>query len=688
MLPCLGAAAVLLLAPPPQELKSEVLDTLKSATVYVMNETGPNRGVGSGFLFLKRGLTGYILTCEHVVGRSETVKVVFWSGTALERTHTATVVSRDPERDLACLVVKDVRDLPAALDLAKKTGVRETETVFAAGFPFGAIFVAGQKNPEISIAKSSISSIRTNTDGDIVTLQLSGDINPGNSGGPLITAGGEVVGVIASKVRGTGTAFAVPPEETQVFLQGRIRIASFRKLEGSTPTLVRYEINAAVIDPLSSMAGGGIAYIEEDQAKGELKPGKSGKWEQIHPAMKSADLKIEDEKGVAVVEFTRAAKDPRDRMVLFQAFMKGRDSKTAWMDPVSQVILFEGAAEPVVGGAKDVPLGSAVELLLPDTLAPGPQLKLNSVIGGFFAAPDGSALYVLDLSDGKILKLNPDTLAISEQLEAVENAVAMTMSPDGKTIYVAASSPGSNLYAPGAGSLQVVATGPLKTTSTFEIKHAPVQIVATDAGMVVVTCTGQTDGMAVIDAAKKTSETAGQIYGGATLRLTPDQTRVYSGDTGISPPDFRCLHLRKDKGRYVGYDSPYHGDHPMGGEFEISPDGRYLVGTRGAVLRLSRSREGDLAYLSKIEPCSTLAMTRGCATLLAATRDGFIKAYRIGDFELQKTVKVDRYIQRALIDPARKKLHVVASAAEPGERHFDRREKRVAQIISYSLAEK
>ncbi|HEU4339304.1 MAG TPA: serine protease, partial [Planctomycetota bacterium] len=234
MLRTLAGALAFLPLLAPQELKTELLDKLKSATVYVVVEEGGRpRGTGSGFLFLKRGATGYIMTCEHVVGTAPTVKVVFWSGTSQEMSLTARVVATDPSRDIACLIVRNSPKLPAVLELGKRTEVKETETVFAAGFPFGAMLASGAKNPEISVSKSSVTSIRRNAAGEMAAVQIAGEVNPGNSGGPLVTADGRVLGVLNLKVMGTTTAFAVPPEEIQGFLQGRVKASTFRKVGGT-----------------------------------------------------------------------------------------------------------------------------------------------------------------------------------------------------------------------------------------------------------------------------------------------------------------------------------------------------------------------------------------------------------------------------------------------------------------------
>src|SRR5262245_55829205 len=181
--------AVMAALAPRQELKADVLEKLKDATVFIV----AGDGTGSGFLFLRRGTTGYIMTCEHVVAGSDSVNVVFWSGTAREKTFRAKVVATDPNRDIACLILKEIKDLPAPLDIGRKTEVKETENVFAAGFPFGSMLAAGKKNPEISVSKSSVTSIRRGENREMIAVQISGEVNPGNSGGPLVTADGRVI---------------------------------------------------------------------------------------------------------------------------------------------------------------------------------------------------------------------------------------------------------------------------------------------------------------------------------------------------------------------------------------------------------------------------------------------------------------------------------------------------------------
>lgn len=707
------AAALLPLFPahPVQELKSDVLEKLKSATVYVKVEQPQyGRSTGSGFLFLKRGTTGYIMTCEHVVGKAPSVTVVFWSGTKQEKSVKARVVATDRMRDIACLIVREMPDFPAPLELGRKTVVKETETVFAAGFPFGSLLSSGRKNPEISISKSSVSSIRRNEDGAVSAVQISGEVNPGNSGGPLVTPDGGVIGVTAAKMRNTQTAFAVPAEEIQEFMKGRIKSSSFRKT-GGTATTATYEVILDLVDPLATLKGVGIAHIEEKEIKGEPVAEKDGTWKQVHPSMNVETFRIDEDWAVRILEFTQDAAKTDSRYIICQAYYVRADGATVWTKPETQEIFFGPGSDPAASGrrgpdrrpaeppdaqevqepppAPDPPVGPTVELALPDTVFFAKELAIQSVFGGMELSPDGSALYVLDLSEGQVYKLDPDSLEIKAKVSIFENAVAMTMTPDGKTLYIGGRSsiqPAGRRDRERSGpALQVIDASTLTLTSTLDFKAAMVDLVATDHGRVVATTQGQTGGAAIIDVARK-SETVVSVREGGAIRLSRDQKRAYIGDSTVSSGNFHCVPLRKENDQYISYDSGSHGDHELGGRFDLSPDGRFLMGGNGSILRLGKTRDGDLRFMMKIDPFVAAAVGSGSSTLLTFTHDGFMKSYSLGAFELKKSVRLGFSCERALIDTRRKKVHgVFVSVTDQRSPNW---RMRIGRIASISVGDK
>ena len=166
------------------------------------------KSVGTGVVIVDKGI---ILTNLHVVAGGDRLSVVFADGTESE----ATVIGVQPENDLAVIQVKTLPDdlMPATL---RGTGdLAPGDEVIAIGFPFG----IGPTTT--SGVVSGLRRIHRSHDGtrDIVNLiQFDAAANPGSSGGPLVTADGEVVGIVTAILNPTdqkvfiGIGFAVPIE--------------------------------------------------------------------------------------------------------------------------------------------------------------------------------------------------------------------------------------------------------------------------------------------------------------------------------------------------------------------------------------------------------------------------------------------------------------------------------------------
>ena len=165
-------------------------------------------GVGTGVVIVDKGI---ILTNLHVVIGAERIKVRFFDGMESD----ATVIGVRPEHDLAVLQAKSVPDDLVAATLRSTADLAIGDEVVAVGFPFGigpsasAGVVSGLKREYHS---KEGKRILTNL------IQFDAAANPGNSGGPLVTADGEVVGIVTGILNPTsqrvfiGIGFAVPIE--------------------------------------------------------------------------------------------------------------------------------------------------------------------------------------------------------------------------------------------------------------------------------------------------------------------------------------------------------------------------------------------------------------------------------------------------------------------------------------------
>jgi S1-C subfamily serine protease len=172
------------------------------------NDTKPEGNVGTGVVIVD---TGIILTNLHVVYGSKQIKITFADGTE----SAADVIGERPEHDLAVLQAKELPDDLQPATLRSTNGLRPGDQVVAVGFPFGigpsasAGVISGLKREyRASSGKRLLSNL----------IQFDAAVNPGNSGGPLVTADGEVVGIVTGLLNPTeqrvfvGIGFAVPIE--------------------------------------------------------------------------------------------------------------------------------------------------------------------------------------------------------------------------------------------------------------------------------------------------------------------------------------------------------------------------------------------------------------------------------------------------------------------------------------------
>ncbi len=166
------------------------------------------RSTGTGVVIVDKGV---ILTNLHVVNAAEKLGIVFADGLESE----ATVIGLEPEQDLAVLQAKTVPDdLPAATMRSTKD-LSVGDEVLAVGFPFGI-----GPSASAGVVSGLRREYRSPEGKRVLTnlIQFDAAANPGNSGGPLVTAEGEVVGIVTGLLNPTeqrvfiGIGFAVPIE--------------------------------------------------------------------------------------------------------------------------------------------------------------------------------------------------------------------------------------------------------------------------------------------------------------------------------------------------------------------------------------------------------------------------------------------------------------------------------------------
>jgi S1-C subfamily serine protease len=131
-----------------------------------------------------------IVTNAHVVAGVAEPVVEAPNGQALD----GRVVYFDPEDDLAIVAVLGL-DV-AALDLASPLSVGDDAVVD--GYPFGGPFASGPAEV-LAVSSEQIADIYGRSSSTREVYSLAARVNPGNSGGPLLTAGGDVAGVVFAR---------------------------------------------------------------------------------------------------------------------------------------------------------------------------------------------------------------------------------------------------------------------------------------------------------------------------------------------------------------------------------------------------------------------------------------------------------------------------------------------------------
>ena len=188
--------------PGPKRLLSD--PDVASAESSVLKIRGTNRcgrGVeGSGFVYAD----GRVMTNAHVVAGVSDPSVEI-NGNSL----AAEVVHYDPDLDLAVLAL-DTTGLPT---LSFDTGAEPRQGVAILGYP--------QDGPyDVQVgrirAEQRLRSPDIYGDGSVIrsVFSLRGLVRPGNSGGPIVSSGGDVVGVVfAASVTDPDTGYALTAEQ-------------------------------------------------------------------------------------------------------------------------------------------------------------------------------------------------------------------------------------------------------------------------------------------------------------------------------------------------------------------------------------------------------------------------------------------------------------------------------------------
>lgn len=188
----------------------KVYDAVMTVNAYKNNTLA---STGTAFVYKKDNKYGYLLTNQHVVKGTDTVKLITNKNEEFE----AKVLGGDQYLDLAVLQT-EAKNIKLIVNLGKSETMKLGDTVFTVGTPLGNDY-KGSVTSGILSGKDRLVSVATskygNNDWVMKVIQIDASINPGNSGGPLVNVNGEVIGIASLKLVDDeieGMGFAIPIE--------------------------------------------------------------------------------------------------------------------------------------------------------------------------------------------------------------------------------------------------------------------------------------------------------------------------------------------------------------------------------------------------------------------------------------------------------------------------------------------
>lgn len=193
---------------------------------------------GSGFIISK---DGYVVTNEHVAGRSEYVRCVLYNRQEVD----AEVVGVDPDSDIAVLKLQtNGMDLPI-VKMGRSSTLEAGQTVMALGSPHG--LSRSVSLGIVSVTDRNLEDLGSEGSPFNNWIQTDAAINPGNSGGPLVNLKGEVIGINTRKLQGAdNVGFAIPIDLAREVVE---EIVAHGKVTRSSIGVILQEMTSITDDP-------------------------------------------------------------------------------------------------------------------------------------------------------------------------------------------------------------------------------------------------------------------------------------------------------------------------------------------------------------------------------------------------------------------------------------------------------
>jgi WD40 repeat protein len=309
--------------------------------------------------------------------------------------------------------------------------------------------------------------------------------------------------------------------------------------------------------------------------------------------------------------------------------------------------------------ANDPP--SAQQPAAVDTAAAAKELRpvvvipVGGTVGSLLLSPDRRSHYYFNRTDGTLGQVDAQAGRLLRTLRLNEGTDAVSLSPDGKLLVGIC--PGREERA--RSTLQVIDAPKLELKKSFAVGVSAYDVAAGDGLAFVSGGRGEWADVSVIDLGKQAVVGRwGGVWARSFLRLTPDGRRLYHSSQSVTPGTLERFDVpSKLEDRPVATRAAA-GRTALGGEFVLSPDGRFLLCKTGTVLRLAAERDEDMRPHADLGPFLDAAVDPEAQAAFVLARDGTLRRYSYPDFRPQATYRPALSAYRLAFDGKSGRLYV------------------------------
>ena len=338
------------------------------------------------------------------------------------------------------------------------------------------------------------------------------------------------------------------------------------------------------------------------------------------------------------------------------------------------------AYDPAAASPGPSPTPAATLELKPTAVVP-----VGGTVGALYLSPNRKWLYVLNVTDGKLVKIDALAGRRTGELRLGEGTNALAMSPDGKTLAAITSVDSGNKGA-AACEVQIIDPVKMELRKAFTVAAVPYDVAVSDAGLVFVTGgDSEWTDVAVVDSAKEAIVARwGGVWNHSFIQLSPDQKRLYVSSQGVKPGTLDVLPIPgKIDDKPAAYRAAVPTQYALGGECQATADGHFLLCKTGVVLKASETRDEDMQFQAWVGPFTAAAVDADAHSAFVLTREGVLKQFSYPEFKPLATWDLGIAPTRAALDGKAGKLYVAgfdpkAAAEHPRARGF-------GDVFVYSL---